>query len=354
MLQWSKIPTATSFNIYGRTAQGETLLTNIPNSFGAAFPNWIDDGSLTPDGSTTPPLVSSVDILPCVIEGNEAWRNVSTGIFLYGAGGCKVRGNHSHHNGLHGIGLINNSNNNTVEFNVCHNNSRGNRTANGIQLDRFGAGTAGSSNNIVQNNRCFRNEDSGITIYSGSNNCIIRRNICYKNGDHGIDVSNASNCHVINNMAYLNDASGMQAEGTSQGIRMYNNVSMDNGINSTRTSSNYRFDPVTISDVEFDYNLSYLTVPAMSQVGDPGLTNSEIVWGTTNYSTLASFRSAVSSQMIHGIAADPQFADIPSSNFRLNAASPARGLALAVAPDFSSTDFFGFTTGSSPTAGPIE
>lgn len=353
-MQWSKVPTATSFNIYGRTQAGETLLTNIANSFGAGFPTFVDDGSLTPNGTTSPPTNTSVNLVPCYIQDNEVWRNSSHGVYMYGASGNFIRGNHCHHNVFHGIALLNNSNSNTVEFNVCHQNWKGNRTANGIQADNFGAGTGGSSSNVIQYNRCFRNEDSGISIYSGSNNCIVRRNQCYTNGDHGIDVSNASNCHVSNNLAYLNVAAGINAEGTSQGIRIYNNISMDNGINSPRTSSNYRVDPVANSDAQVDYNLSYLTVPAALQAGGPGLTNSEMVWGNTNYSTLTSFKLANPTQMIHGAAADPQFASIPDSDFSLKTTSPARGMGTAAAPDFANTDFYGNAVGSPPNAGPIE
>jgi parallel beta-helix repeat protein len=352
-VQWSKIPTAASFNIYARTPGGLTLLTNVANAFGAGFPTFIDDGSFTPDGTTIPPTSTNIGLTPCYVQDNEVWRVLSHGIYLYGAGGNFIRGNHCHHNVFHGIALLNGSNGNTVEFNVCHQNSKGNRTANGIQADNFGAGTAGSSSNIIQYNRCFHNEDSGISIYSGSNNCIVRRNICYLNGDHGIDNSNATNCHIINNLAYGNVTAGINAEGNSTGIRMYNNISMDNGIQSPRTSSNYRIDNVANTDAEFDYNLSYLTVPAASQPGGSGLSNSEITWGLTNYKTFAAFRAAVPTYMTHGLAADPKFGDIPGEIFELDTSSPAIGMATATAPDFLATDFYGKPVGTPPSAGPF-
>jgi parallel beta-helix repeat protein len=353
-LQWSKMATATSFNVYGRTVAGETLITNIANSFGAGFPTWVDDGSLTPDGTTIPPTSSSVGLTPCFVDNNEVWRNLSHGVYMYGASGCFIRGNHSHHNVFHGIALLNGSNGNTVEFNVCHNNSKGNRTANGIQADNFGAGTSGSASNVIQYNRCFRNEDSGISIYSGSHDCIVRRNICYLNGDHGIDNLNAQNCHMINNMCYHNVSAGLNSEGTSQGIRMYNNISMDNGIQSPRTSGNYRVDPTANADAQLDYNISFLTVPAASQPGGSGITNCEMTWGNTTYSTFAAFRTAVPSQMVHGVAGNPQFKDITNADWHLKAGSPAIGLGLASAPDFITTDFYGNPVASPPNAGPIE
>jgi parallel beta-helix repeat protein len=272
---------------------------------------------------------------------------------MYGASGCLITGNHCHHNVFHGVALLNGSANNTVEFNVCHSNSKGNRTANGIQADSFGTGTPGSPGNIIQFNRVFRNEDSGISIYNGSHDCIVRNNLSYLNGDHGIDNFNSQNCHMINNTAYDNVSAGLNSEGTSQGIRMYNNISMDNGIDSPRTSGNYRVDATANTDAQVDYNLSFLTVPATNQAGGPGLSNCEMTWGTTTYKTFALFRTAVPTQMAHGIAANPKFDSLVNPDFRLQSNSPAIGMGSASAPDFSSTDFLGNAADSPPSAGYI-
>lgn len=353
-LQWSKIPSATSFNVYGRTPTGETLITNLANSFGSGFPTWVDDGSLTPNGITSAPVSSNVAISPCTIEGNEVWRNLSHGIYMYAAAGCAIRGNHCHHNAFHGIAIFNGSNNNTVEFNVCYQNVKGNRTANGIQVSNFGSGSSGSTGNIVQYNRCFRNEDSGISIYNGSSGCIVRRNISYLNGDHGIDNLDSPNCHMSNNMCYGNVTAGLNSEGTSQGIRMFNNISMDNGVQSPRSTGNYRIDQTANADAQLDYNLSFLTVPAASQPGGTGISNAEITWGTTKYNTFADFTAAVSGQMTHGISANPQFVAISNANFHLASTSPGMHLGTTSAPDFAVNDFYGNASATPPNAGPIE
>lgn len=352
-MQWSKIPSATSFNIYARSVAGKTLLTNIANSFGVGFPTFVDDGSLTPNGVTIPPTTSLVGLTACTIADNEVWRNLSHGIYMYGASGCFIRGNRSHHNTFHGIALLNGSNGNTVECNVCYQNSKGNRTANGIQADNFGAGTSGSSNNIIQYNRCFRNEDSGISIYSGSDNCIVRGNISYLNGDHGIDNLNALNCHMINNLCYKNVSAGLNSEGSSMGIRMYNNISMDNGIQSPRSSGNYRVDPTANADAQLDNNLSFLTVAAASQPGGAGITNCEMTWGNTTYKTFALFKFAQPSQMVHGVAGNPLFAALAQQDFHLLTGSPAIGLGSASAPDYAANDFFGTPRATPSNAGPI-
>jgi parallel beta-helix repeat protein len=346
-VQCSRIPTATSYNVYARTVGGETLVTSISQP-GSGFPTWIDDGSLTPDGVTSPPLSSPITLQSCTVEGNNIWRNLSHGVYLYAATDCLIRGNHCHHNVFHGIALLNGSNNNTVELNDCHSNWKGNRTANGIQADYFGAGTLGSSGNIIRRNRCYRNEDSGISIYNGSNNCIVDRNLCYDNGDHGIDCSSSTNCHMVNNTAYGNVTAGLNAEGTSQGIRMYNNISMDNGVQSPRTSGNYRFDATANQDAQFDNCLTFLTVPATSQtVGS----NAEIIWGTTTYKTLSAFTAAVPGYQTNGIAANPRFTVLADRDFTLEWNSPAKGLGSASAPDYSATNFVGQVAAGPPDAG---
>lgn len=358
VLQWSKIATASTFNIYGRTKAGETLLASVANSFGAGFPTWTDDGSLTPDGVTRAPVNSAVAITPCTITGNEVWRILSHGIYLYAAGGCNVYGNHSHHNRLYGIAMLNGANGNTVAFNTCHDNASipygGTRVSAGIVCDNFGIDTIGSSSNVIQYNKSFRNEDSGINVYNGSANCIVRRNVTYLNGDHGIDNSSSTGCHINGNLAYGNVTAGINAEGTSTGVRMYNNIAVDNGVQSPRTSGNYRVDNVANADAVVDNNLSYLTVPAASQPGVVGIANAEVTWGTTAYSTFDEFRTAVPSQMAHGVAADPQFTDLPDVDFHVAATSPARGLGTASAPDYSSHDFVGTSAAAPPTAGPFE
>lgn len=353
-LEWSKIPSASSFNIYGRTQTGPTLITNVTNSFGGGFPNWTDDGSLSPDGTTTLPITTNVNLTQCIVEGNEVFGNSSHGIYLFGAQNVLVRGNHCHHNGFHGIALFNASNSNTVEFNVCHDNSHGDRIANGIQCDNFGVGTPGSTNNLIQCNRVFRNEDSGISIYNGSHNCVVRRNISYLNGDHGLDNLDSQNCHFINNTVYGNVTSGINSEGASGGIRMYGNIAMDNGVYSPRASGNYRVDPTAVADAQLDYNLTYLTVPAAEQPPIVDTFNYEMVWGSIKYDDLAAFRAGVPDQMIHGASGDPVFANPEYGDYHLGSGSRAIHLASASVPNYLNTDYYGILSGTLPDAGAVE
>lgn len=354
-VQWSKIPAATSFNVYGRTQTGATKIINVANSFGAGFPTWIDDGSLSPDGVTLLPQTSGVLMTTCIVEGNEVHDINSHGIYLFGANAVQVRGNDCHHNRLHGIALLNASNDNVVEFNRSYLNSTGgSRISNGIQCDGFGIGTPGSARNVIQDNACFRNEDSGISIYNGSIDCIVRRNISYANGDHGFDNLGATGCHFIGNTAYRNVAAGFNSEGGSLGVRVRNNISADNGINSPRTSGNYRCDPTVIADAELDNNVSWLTVPAASQPTVPGLANCEMTWGNTLYKTLALYQAAVPDQMVNGVSGDPKFTDPDNGNFHIGTGSAASQLATPSAPDHLASDYYGTASGATPDAGAIQ
>jgi len=353
-LQWSKVPAASSFNIYGRTQTGATKITNIANSFGSGFPTWVDDGSLAPDAVTVLPIVSGVLMGECLVEGNEVYANGSHGIYLFGANSVRVRGNDCHHNALHGIALLNASNDNTVEFNRSYNNSNGSRTANGIQCDRFGVGSPGSARNLIQFNACFKNDDSGISIYNGSNDCIVRRNLCYANGDHGIDNFNATGCHMIGNTVVGNVAAGLNSEGGSTGIRMFNNLAVDNGVSSPRTSGNYRLDPSVVSDAQFDYNTTRLTVPADQQPPISGRSNAEIVWGTTLYPSLAAFQAAHPTQMGHGTTGDPLFLAPADGDFSTLPGSSARQAGSGTAPDVQERDFVGRLSSVPPDCGAFQ
>jgi hypothetical protein len=149
---------------------------------------------------------------------------------------------------------------------------------------------------------------------------------------------------MIGNVVYGSVTAGLNSEGTSMGIRMYNNISMDNGVSSPRTSGNYRVDQTANADAVMDYNLSYLTNPA-----NPG--DSEITWGTLEYRTLATFKVAQPTQMVHGFTANPQFANLTDRDFHLALGSPALSAAYASAPDYSGDDFDGFPQGTPPNMG---
>lgn len=347
-LQWSNVSGATGYRVYGRTRTTETLLfsgvlADFPLVTG--LPTWTDTGALMP-GSTTPPLRPGVDVLPSLVEANEVYHNNSHGVYLFAASGCVVRGNVCHHNGVHGVGLLNGSDHNVVELNTSYANARvTSRFACGVGCDFFGVGTVGSSSNLIQRNLCYDNEDSGVSAFNGSDDCVIRRNVCYRNGDHGVDNFNAVRCHMINNTCVDNVTAGLNAEGggtgggvPALGIRMYNNVSVDNGVQSPRTSGNYRIDEFAAPDSALDNNLSYLTVPAGDQtIG----ANYEFQYDGHSYDTFLQLRAEYPAVMAHGVSADPLLRERSSDDYRLTPGSPGRGIATAAAVDYTPDSFEG-------------
>ena len=100
-----------------------------------------------------------------------------------------------------------------------------------------------STGNLVFRNVSHDNEDSGINVWTGTANGqnTFYDNVTYANGDHGIDVHNAVDAHVIANTVFGNFDSGIEST-TSTRTYLANNVSVDNGINSPRTSGNIRID----------------------------------------------------------------------------------------------------------------
>ena len=362
-LQWSAVIGATAYNVYGRTHNGETFMTSVaPPPFSYILPTYIDDGSATPDGVTAPPIVSTVTTTGNECIDNHVWQIGSHGIYMYGASGNTIWNNRCHHNAFHGIAVFYNSNDNLLEANKCWSNSQyNNRIANGIQLDFFGVGTAGSLRNTVRRNRLFNNQDSGLSIWSGSHDTKAIQNVIYDNGDHGIDVSaNTNNAHVISNVVVRSVTAGINVEGTtgvgSTGARIYDNIAVDNGIQSPRSSGNYRVDGPSGTDVEMDYNLSYLTIPAaMQSVGG----NCEITWGSgsisvTQFDTLDAFKAAFPAYMQHGMSARPLFLDPAHDNYDLAGSSPGRLTGLNTAPDYLSYDFDGLDQPALPNLGPYK
>src|SRR5262249_40477338 len=138
------------------------------------------------------------------------------------------------------------------------------------------------------------NEDSGIQLYPGASNCLVFNNVCYHNGDHGIDNLTVTGQRIIGNSIFNNVTAGINVEGGSTGALPVNNHSVNNGINSPRTVGNIRVDSQSTSGTTIDYDLVFLSVANQT----------EIVWGSTSYASLAGFVTATG-QEAHGIQADP-------------------------------------------------
>jgi hypothetical protein len=123
------------------------------------------------------------------------------------------------------------------------------------------------------------NEDSGLQFYPGGSNSLVVDNLAYDNGDHGIDDLNVTGQRIIGNTIYNNVTAGINVEASTQSsATVENNISVDNGIDSPRTTSNIRIDSLSASGSTVNYNLVSLRTPGAIYL-----------WGRTGYASLAAF-----------------------------------------------------------------
>ncbi|MEP6909080.1 MAG: PKD domain-containing protein [Actinomycetota bacterium] len=238
-------------------------------------------------------------------SGSPVSGLTKSGIFLTNVSDSLVAGNTADHNTYAGIELTASSTRDEVRGNTTFSNaSVYTRRAPGIRVNQ-------APGNTIDGNVTHDNEDSGIECYTGSNNTLIYDNVSYNNGDHGIDNYISTGQRIIANTVYRNVTAGINVEGVSTGATIANNISVDSGIHSPRTSSDIRVESGSTSGTTMDYDLVHLS--AQSTL---------LIWNSVSYSSLASFRSATG-QELHGIDADAGWANQGAGDFHLTAGSPA-------------------------------
>ncbi len=281
--------------------------------------------------TTTSHGISVIGSSNIVIESNRVSRaglpeagRTGYGIHLSGVTQSFVSDNTTDRNTDAGIHVVAASNSNVVTGNVSFSNARGYvRAAAGIDVRE-------STGNLVHANVAHDNEDSGINAWTGLTNGqnTFSNNISQRNGDHGIDVHNAVDARVIANTVFRNADSGIEST-TSTRTYIANNVSVDNGINSTRSGGNLRIDSSSAGTATLNDDLVFMSVPG-----------TVVDWSGTKYTTLAAFRSATG-QESRGLEGDPRFRSAAAADFRLLAGSPAIDSANADASGQPATDFNG-------------
>jgi len=293
-------------------APGATVtVTGKANGFVVSGRNWvtIQNFSVT---ATTGIGISVSNSSNITVVGNHVSYagqpvdgKTAQGIRLSAVTAATVSGNTSDHNSEAGILLQSGTTGTLVSANTTFANARGyTRAAPGIDVR--------SSGNTVQDNVSHDNEDSGLQFYTGGGGNLVLDNLSYRNGDHGIDDLNAPGQTIVGNTVYGNVAAGINLEGTSSGATLANNVSVDNGVNSPRTSSNIRLDSSSIASSTIHHDLVFLS---------PG-GSVQFIWGKTSYATLAAFRAATG-QETGGLEGDPRWVSPASGDFHLGAGSPA-------------------------------
>ena len=265
-----------------------------------------------------------IPITISVNAGQPASGLTAFGIHFSAVTQSRITNNTTDHNSDAGVHLTSGSNNNVITGNVSFSNARGYvRAAAGIDVRN-------STGNLVFANVAHDNEDSGINAWTGLTfgQNTFYDNVVYGNGDHGIDVHNAVDAHVIANTVYGNVDSGIEST-TSTRTFLANNVSVDNGINSPRTSGNIRIDAGSVGTAVLNDDLVFLRVAG-----------TVVDWAGVEYTSLAAFRAATG-QESRGIAADPRFRSAITADFHLVAGSPAIDAANSGSSGQPNVDFEG-------------
>ena len=253
----------------------------------------------------------------CVISGNSITFTGSQGITVNGCTDVVLESNVTSDNRDHGISLLNVSAS-TLRGNESFRNARVTvRAANGISL-------MGSAGNRVEGNRVHDNEDTGLQISAGSNNNVVLQNRSWRNGDHGIDHLNSTGNHHIGCVAWGNFNEGMSIEGNSTGTRVFNCISVDNGL--TTNGVDLLVDPSSFSGFDSNFNIFWNSTP-QAPVRVNGVT----------YATVAAY-SAATGEDANSIQADPRFVNPAAGDFHLQPNSPAIDAATSSVANWPALD----------------
>jgi Periplasmic copper-binding protein (NosD) len=255
--------------------------------------------------------------------GRRAKGLARSGIYLDHTSESLVTRNVAGHNTYAGIQLADGSTGDEVRGNTTFANASGYvRQAPGIRVNA-------APGNTIDRNRSFGNEDSGIECYAGANRTLVYDNVSYRNGDHGIDTHDCTGNRVIANSVYDNLTAGINVEAGSTDTVVADNISVDNGITSPRTHSDIRVERGSTAGTTLTSDIVYLSTLATL-----------VIWNSMPYRTLAAFQDATG-QELHGIEADPRWADPGHGNFELEPGSPAIDSADSAVSGWPATDIMG-------------
>ena len=120
---------------------------------------------------------------PVLLEWNEVSFSKRDGIRIDSSSGVTARGNTSHDNIEHGIGVRTTTASQFIGNTLYANKDPNVRRSTGLDV------SIGSTDNLIEGNTAYGNDDSGIQVYSGSHRNVLVRNVSRSNGDHGFDVN---------------------------------------------------------------------------------------------------------------------------------------------------------------------
>ncbi len=257
-----------------------------------------------------------------VVRGNQIDFAFRYGIQAEGCLGVLIEQNVANDNHDSGIALTAGASGCTVQDNECGRNlvPGAFHLGNGIYV-------YGSSNNVFQRNRLYGNADEGLNLTTGSNNNMSIQNRAWNNRDHGFDSFQSTGALHVGDVAWGNLYDGFAVDGNSTGTRIYDCITVDNGLTTNRFD--LWVDVGSSPGFESDYNIIW------NSTGRP-----PVRYKTTIYSSVAAY-SAASGEDAHSIQADPRFVAPGAGDFRLLADSPAIDSGDSAAPGWPATDAAG-------------
>jgi hypothetical protein len=212
-----------------------------------------------------------------------------------------------------------------------------------------GAGVyAAGTNTIVRYNNVV---ESCYGIWQRGGNGNINYNLIYHPLVNGIasdeDISGSpssiSNNTIVHNPAWAS-GHGMVIQLLGDGVSWRNNIVYVSytGINTNVQA--YCIEKTTYTTIHLDYNLAFKTGDSTADL---------YKMNSTNYNTLADWKTALagtaySGAAAHDVVADPLFVSAATGDFHLQPGSPARGAGVSVG---LTTDYYGVAVTNPPSMG---
>lgn len=221
---------------------------------------------------------------------------------------------------VHGIALTAGTRSSTIRDNEAARNAHPTiRLGNGVYL-------YGSPSNVLERNDLHHNQDSGVNFGGGADTCLSTNNRSWANGDHGYDHLDAAGTVHVHDVAFGNFRDGFSFEGVAPGSKLFNSISVDNGL--TQNRYDLWVEASALPGFESDHNLFWNS------------TSQPIIRvGGAIHSTLAGHQA--SGLDGHSLQADPRFQDAVAGDFALRAGSPALDAADSDVADWPATDALG-------------
>ena len=258
---------------------------------------------------------------PVLIEGNEVSFSKREGIRIDGSSGVTARGNRSHDNIEHGMGVRATTASQIVGNTLYANRDPSIRRSTGLDV------SVGSTDNVIEKNTAHGNDDSGIQVYGGSNRNVLTRNVSRNNFDHGFDVNGSTDVKVISNTAHANASNGFNFENAAVNALLVDNIASENAL----------------------YNLRVGTTASTGFVSDRNLYwGSEVSFAGVTYTSVGDFKSTANEAS--GLEGDPLFQGAASGDLRLSLGSPAIDSADAGVSGFVAADHDGLLPFDIPAA----